>query len=252
MNVHDLTRAFNRKYRQARTEESMHSALHNHGIRCGRKQGDMLYGSRLRIFTEKQIQFIRDNYAGRSGKEMTAIFNNRFGAGMTVQQIKTAVHNRGITSGRSGCFPKGHRPWNYGSKGQGLTGRSKTSFKPGNIPPNRKPLWSERVDSKDGFILIKVPQKDPYRGFPTRYKHKHVYCWEQANGPVPEGMVVSFVDGNNKHWQIKNLMLITRAELLQMNKIGYKNAPDEIKPSILALAKLKTKMGAIRREISKQ
>jgi len=74
------------------------------------------------------------------------------------------------------------------------------------VPPNRKPLGAEHICSKDGFILMKVPERDPHTGFPTRYKHKHVHIWEQAHGPVP-----------------------------------YKNTPDSIKPSVLALSTLEVK-----------
>ena len=119
-----------------------------------------------------------------------------------------------------------------------------TSFKKGNAPPNRKPLFSERVCPKDGFILIKVPERNPYTGFPTRYKHKHVYVYEQEHGPVPEGMVVALIDGDKTNCEPENLMLISRATLLNLNQLGYKDMPDKLKPSVLALAKLQVKTWA--------
>lgn len=240
MTVADLTRAFNAKFRLKKSEVQIKSALKNHGIKCGREPKDRLI-NRFRMFTPEQVQFLRDNYAGRSVTELAVMFNGRFGTDMTVQQIKTAVHNRHITSGRTGRFPQGHTSWNSGTKGQGLTGANKTSFKKGDVPPNRRPLWSERIDNKDGYIHIKIPEQDPHTGFPTRYVLKHVYLWEQAHGPVPPGMLVAFRDGKKLHCEPGNLMLITRAELLRLNKHGYKNAPAEIKPSILAMAKLEVK-----------
>ena len=158
---------------------------------------------------------------------------------MTCEQIRTAVHNRGIISGLTGWFEKGHKSWNKGTKG--LTSANKTSFKKGSVPPNRKPVGSERICSKDGYVLIKIKEQNPYTGFPTRYKHKQVHIWEQENGPVLDGFVVGFRDGDKENIEPENLMLLSRAELLRLNQHGYKNAPDELKPSILALTKLEVK-----------
>ena len=238
MNIRSLTLAFNTQFGVDKTEVAIKSALQNHRIFCRRKHKDRLI-SRLRIYTTEQAQFLRDNYAGRSIAELTAIFNDRFGTDKSVRQIKTFVHNRGITSGRTGYFKKDHKPWNTGTKG--LTGTNATSFKKGHVPANRKPLGSERTCSNDGFILIKIAEQDPHTGFPTRYKHKHVHIWEQAHGPIPEGMIVAFRDGDKLNIEPENLMLISRAELLRLNQHDYKNTPDELKPNVLALSKLEVK-----------
>jgi hypothetical protein len=189
------------------------------------------------------VQFIRENYTGRSVAEMTKLFNKHFKTTRTRQQTKTLIANRDITSGRTGYFKTGNRPWNYGTKG--LTGANIKSFKKGNVPANRRPLWSERVCPKDGFVLMKVPETNPYTGVSTRYKHKHVYIWEQRHGLVPKGMVVAFIDGDKTSCEPENLMLISRAELLALNQHGYKDMPDELKPHVLALSKLQVKTWAI-------
>ena len=249
MNVRDLSRAFNRKFDTKKTECALKSALKKHGILCGRTGRDRLISPR-RIYSDEQVQFVRDNCPHMPKKELLKRFNARFGTEITLSKLKALMANRKVNSGRTGCFPKGHRPWNYGTKGQGLTGPNKKSFKKGNIPPNRKPLWHERICSKDGFILMKVPEKNPYTGFPTRYKHKHVWVWEQEHGPVPDGHVVFFIDGDKTNCVPGNLMLIQRAELLRLNQHGYKDAPEELKPSILALSRLQVKAWAKKRGAS--
>jgi len=90
---------------------------------------------------------------------------------------------------------------------------------------------------------MKVPERDPHTGFPTRYKHKHVWIWEQSNGPVPEGMAVVFIDADKQNCNLDNLMLVTRNELLLLNLHKYKDQPAEIRPSILALAKVEAAAG---------
>ncbi len=241
INIHGLTKAFNDKFGTEKTEGQITATLKNHKIRCGRKPGDRLI-SRFRIFTTDQVQFIRDNYTGRSVAEMTVLFNNRFETDRAQAQVKSLVDNRGINSGRTSHFPRGNVPWNTGTKG--LTTANKSSFKKGHPPANRKPIGSERICSKGGFVLIKIAEKDPCTGFPTRYKHKHVHVYEQENGPVPKGMVVALKDGDKTNCEPENLMLISRAELLNLNRHGYKDMPAKLKPSVLALAKLQIKTWA--------
>lgn len=70
---------------------------------------------------------------------------------------------------------------------------------------------------------------------------KHFELGEQLHGPVPEGMCLLFRDGKQINCMPENLMLITRAELLRLNKHQYREIPDDLKPSVLALAKLEVK-----------
>lgn len=235
-----VTEAFNAKFGLQKGVKAICSACKNFNIQRVRK-GPGKGNGKSRMYTPEQMQFIRDNYAGRSVAELTAMFNITFGTERTWQQIKTFVHNRGIVSGRTGQFEKGQISWNKGVKG--YMGANATSFKKGSVPPNRRPLWSERIDSKYGFILIKVPERNPHTGFPTRYKHKHVWVWEQANGAVPEGHAVVFKDSNKLNCELGNLMLLTRAELLTLNLHGYKEMPIELKPTILSIAKIEAKAG---------
>ena len=245
MHVGDLTKAFNAHFRMQKNEGDIKSALQNHKIKCGRAPKDRLI-NRYRLFTDEQVEFLRKEYKGRSVTELRTVFNEEYGTGMTHGQIRTAVHNRGITSGRTGCFEKGHKSWNSGTKG--LTSANKTSFKKGSTPPNRKPLGAERICSKDGYILVKVAEYDPHTCFSTRWKHKHVHIWERDHGPVPDGMVVAFRDGDKLNVEPENLMLISRAELLRLNKHGYKDTPPELKPSVFSLAILEVKIFNLGKE----
>jgi hypothetical protein len=239
MNPRGLAQAFNARFGMAKTESQIKSTISNHGITCGRAPRDRFI-SRRRLFTDEQVRFVRDSYKDISMLEMAALLNDRFGTNRTREQIKCLVANRHITSGRTGCFPKGNKSWNTGTKG--LTGANKTSFKKGHVPANYRPIGHERICPRDGFIFIKIPEHNPYTGSPTRYKHKHVHVWEQAHGPVPKGMVVAFVDGVQTHCEEENLMLISRRELLNLNRHRYKEMLPDVKPSVLALSKLELKM----------
>ena len=242
MKIHNLTRTFNAEFGLNVTELQIKSTLKRYRIFCGRKPKDRLRPQFLK-YTNEQAQFLRDNYPGRSGVELTIIFNDQFGTDKTTGQIISFVKNHGIKSGLTGCFEKGHKPWNTDTKGR--TGANVTSFKKGHVPANRKPLHAERTCSKDGYVLIKIAEQNPYTGSPTRYKHKQAYIWEQIHGPVPEGMVVAFRDGDRLNIEPENLMLISQAELLRLNQHDYKNTSGKLKPSVLALSKLETKTFAL-------
>ncbi len=238
MRIPELTAAFNTRFGTDKSEVAIKSALTNHDYTCGRPTGGVT-GTYL-IFSREQAAFIEENYTSLSQGELTAAVNETFGTEFTAGQIRSFVHNHGVKSGRTGRYENGHQSWNAGTKG--LTHRNRTTFKKGNVPPNRKPVGTERIDSKDGYILVKINETDPYTGFPTRYKLKHIVIWEQAHGPVPKGMAVIFRDGNKMNCVLENLALVTRAELLRLNQMGYAETPEELKPSVFALAKLEVKV----------
>lgn len=128
-------------------------------------------------------------------------------------------------------FQKGQRSWNKGKKGM-ITGGISTQFKAGSIPYNAK---------EDGAISIrKDKQGRPYRHIRIaqgKWVHLHRYLWEEANGPVPNGYIVKFKDGNLANCVLENLYLSTRKENMTSNTIH--NYPIELKQTIRTLAKLK-------------
>ncbi|MDR0639231.1 MAG: HNH endonuclease [Spirochaetaceae bacterium] len=51
------------------------------------------------------------------------------------------------------------------------------------------------------------------------WKKKHIAIWEAANGPVPQGHVVIFADGNKSNFDLDNLLLVSRQEFMIMNHL---------------------------------
>jgi hypothetical protein len=197
----------------------------------------------LRLYTDEQIQFLKDGYRQYTIQDLTYRYNSHFSENKTRNQIYAAVKNRKFQSGRTGRFKKGETPWNKNKTG--YMGPNKTSFKPGNKPHNTKWLYFERV-GKRGITEISVPEENPYTGFPRRFKAKHVWLWEQYNGTVPDGHVVAFKDGDPQNITIGNLMMLSRAELLRLNQKQYKQAPEEIKPVLVTLAKVEAKISQVK------
>lgn len=192
-----------------------------------------------RPYTKKQLDFIRDGFKKLSAPELTSAFNKKFEETKTVGAIKAVTGNHRFKSGRTGHFKKSHTPWNAGTKG--LVRPNSGNFDKGHVPANRKPLGHERICSKDGYILIKVAEPNPYTGAPTRYRHKHHVVWEAENGPIPDNHVVSFRDGDKINCSIDNLTLLSRNELRYLNYYSYSELPIEMRKSMRALARLETK-----------
>ena len=76
---------------------------------------------------------------------------------------------------------------------------------------------------------------------PNKWRQKHLIIWEQHNGKVPAGQRVIFGDGDKLNCQINNLILVSAATLLELNR---KNL---IKPNIYL-----TKTGIVIAELHRK
>lgn len=196
----------------------------------------------MRIMTEEMHQFVVDNASGLSNTALTELVNIHFGTGLTPKQIKNYKKNHRISSGLDGRFTKGQKAHNKGIKmsEEVYNKAAGTMFKKGHIPANHKPVGSERIDSKDGYILVKAKE-------PGTWKLKHRVIWEKHNGPVPEGKCIIFANGDKTDIRIDNLILIDRKVNVRINQQGlrYKN-PDSTKVAV-KVAELSSAIGEAKR-----
>ena len=232
-----LTAAFNAEFGTDKKYSTIRATMTRYRLYSGRPKGSSK-GENIRLFTPDQVQFIRDQYKKQPIKDVLEAVNTTYGLQIRLQQLKTFVKNQNILSGRTGCFPKGNVPHNTGTVG--LMKKNSGSFIAGQRPPNWQPIGHERICSKDGYVYIKVAERSPYRSQSTSgwYRHKHVVLWETHNGPVPEGHVIRFIDGDNTHIDIDNFMLVSKGENARLNKIYFNEQPKEVKPALLAIVKL--------------
>lgn len=175
-----------------------------------------------RKYNDEHIEYIETNIPGRSFKELTAMFNQQFGLDLKVSTMISLSDRHGLHNGRDTKlnkgyeptqFKKGHVPANKGQKGISYPGMKATQFKKGNKPANWRPLGSERL-SKDGYIEIKVQDGKLNKN----WRAKHIVIWEEHNGPLPKGHAVIFGDGNNRNFEPDNLILVSRKQLLGLNR----------------------------------
>jgi len=242
MTLPDLTTAFNDRFGMDKTEHALQTLMSKKGIRCGRKHAERFI-KRNKLLTDEQRNFVINAYKLLPISDVTTELNKEFGTNFKVKQLIAYVANHNIESGRRGYFSANNEPWNKGLKGKGICKPNSGSFKPGNMPATTLPLYSERL-SKDDIIEIKVPCESG-----TQYVPKQRYIYEQTHGEIPEGYVVSFLDGNRQNFDPENLIAISRSELLAMCRNQYRKQPDELKPTVLALSKLQAGISAKKKEI---
>jgi hypothetical protein len=177
-----------------------------------------------KFYTDEHVEFIKKHYAGRTMKDVVPLFNKHFGLNKTEKALSCMLHKRGL---------------NLGSK--------QNTFKKGSTPKNSRPLYSEKT-TPHGVVSVKIPNNKPNAKRKTKWQHKQKFIWEKHNGPVPDGYFVTFRGPDTNNFEPENLMLVSRAELLQLNKNRYRKQPEELKPTVLALSKLQAGISAKRKE----
>jgi hypothetical protein len=200
-----LTELFNRRFGLEQTEAAIRYTVFSRGFSNGLK-------SNWHKYSAKEIKFLEKTAPGRLFDETAELFNKHFGLSLKHSVIRAACRNRGITNGMDCRFPAGHVPANKGMKGWYAPGCEKSWFKPGHIPENYMPVGTLRINT-DGYVDVKIAD-------PNKWRQQHLIIWEKANGPVPKGKVIIFADGNRLNVKLKNLLMISRAELAVMNRNG--------------------------------
>jgi len=161
-------------------------------------------------YTSKEIEWLRTNAPGKQWIDITELFNKRFNLNFNMTQLRKVGNSYGIKNGLDCRFQKGQIPYSKGKKGVNFGGENakKTQFKKGQKPQNHREVGSERI-SYDGYIEVKVAE-------PSVWKRKHTAVWESVNGPVPEGKVIIFGDRNKQNFDIDNLIMVSRSQLMMM------------------------------------
>lgn len=201
------------------------------------------------ILTDAQTAWLRAN-AALSRAEVGPAFAAAFpGTTITTAQIISWRKNHKVRTGRTGRFEKGQAPWSKGRKIAPHPNSQATAFTPGHRPFNAKPIGYESLNP-DGYVLICVDRPNPWRPqMRTHMAFKHKELWTAANGPIPKGHVLKCLDGDKTNCDPSNWEAVPQGILPRLNgKSGraYDHAPDELKPTILAIAKLEHKARELR------
>ncbi|MPM21480.1 hypothetical protein SDC9_67924 [bioreactor metagenome] len=224
------------------TEIAVKSYMTNHKLKTGT----------YRKYGPEHVDWLRENIQGTRFKDLTRMFNERFGfcigvAAMISLCDRFGLHNgidnrfnpSMVNGGIPYRFPKGHIPANKGKNGISYPGMADTQFKKGHMPKNWKPIGSETVRS-DGYVWVKVEE-------PNKWREKHRLIWEAANGAVPKDHVLLFADGNALNITLENLILISRAQLVRINQNGLIGGSADLTRAGLLVADIMAKTAERRR-----
>jgi hypothetical protein len=190
-------------------------------------------------YTEEQIAFVRENIKGISLIEITEMFNKHFNTNIKVTQMSGFIKRKGFSNGLDRRFKKGQKAWNEGMKGVTFGG-IETRFKKGQMPPNYKPVGTERVNV-DGYIEVKVAD-------PNQWRFKHHLIWEEAYEPIPKGHCLLFLDGNNLNVSIENLQVISRKQLVRINQNNLISDNAELTKTGVIIADILCKIGDLNKK----
>ena len=150
-----------------------------------------------RLWTDEESDWLRNNIADLSYKELTKAFNKRFERNLSVVAVQHKCARLGIDHGKKCKFEKGKN----------------------NPCSPTLPIGAETVSA--GKVYVKVADT-PIMGGRTTYGEggnfvqKNRYIYEQHHGQIPKGyMIVSLVNDRN-NFEPQNLYATTRAVNMMM------------------------------------
>lgn len=194
-------------------------------------------------YSADELAWIKAYASDTPRRDMHALFVQVWNRpDVTHDHLKALCTRKGWKSSNTGHFPKGNTPHNAGKKGHNHPGSRATQFKPGHGRSGHavtlyKPVGTERV-TRDGYHERKVNDGPALR---KRWQAIHRINYEAAHGPVPKGHRLKCLDGNKANTDASNWEPIPYALAPRLDGRfgrGFEQAPPELKPLILATAKL--------------
>ena len=170
-------------------------------------------------YTPEMLAWLERHQAGITRQQLADDFNAKFDMTVGYGSIKNLCARKKWISGISGRIEKGSTPWN---KGKPHRTNSDYFFKKGHGGFNTRPIGSERVCSKDGYILVKTKA-------PRTWERKHLVEWRKHHGKIPQGHCIRFLDNDRTNCSIDNLVCIHRGANAVIN---HQNPANSDNPNI--------------------
>lgn len=234
----EVAEEFNKRFEMQITPMKVKAYKANHKIKSGTLKGKPKWSGPL--WTKEMADFVIANNKGKTHKEMAELVSKTFHKEINAAQIKAIRGRLKIDSGLTGRFEKGHVPPNKGRKGYHSPGSEKGWFQKGHRPWNHNEVGDEAWTT-DGYLKIKIAE-------PNKWKMKHVLEWEKVNGPIPEGKMITFLNGDHADCRPENLALITNTENLIMNNMKIRSSDPDVTKTGITVAKLKHKIRKMEEE----
>lgn len=233
----DIAEMFNAKFGTDRTAVDIRRYKSNNQIYSGLVKHNDNRGKYNRLLTDEQEAYLKKIYKGVTNRECTRLLNEKFDLSLTCRQVKSVKSRLRLDSGIKGLYVE-ERVCDTRFKKGNMLGKD-TQFKKGLTPHNKQPIGTEVV--KDDGVFVKVSDVKGKYAHNINWKLKQVYVWEQHNGEVPKGKIVTFLDGDKTNFDINNLALVDRSELVTMQHHGLIYSDAELTKVGITVAKIKVK-----------
>jgi hypothetical protein len=224
-------------------------------------------------YTEEQLEFLKTGYKMMKTADLVKSFNDKFGINCSFKQIRRTLDRYNFRAGRKPGFPEG-MPLNLFTKAEIVFLKAYAHMKTQDVVDlfNQKFERKRTFDSintkltklglakakmkkrkvgevysyhKQGYPLVKTHKFRCGRTF-RHYKYKHIAVWEKANGPVPEGHCVRFLDSDNTNCALGNLILVSKSEHGRLYNSLQKVEP-ELRESVVAVVRLEANCAALEK-----
>ena len=161
-------------------------------------------------WTDEQVEYLKSIAKGTPRKVIVDKINKKFNLNLSMQQIRDCMNSRGIRNNIDRKF----------------------SAKDGNRCQQEKPIGT--ISKWEcGYARIKTGKNE--------WEFIQRYVWKEHYGEIPPNHSVIFLDGNTDNYNIENLALVNRNELMKYNSMRLNSNDQELNKVAVNLAKLITK-----------
>lgn len=191
-------------------------------------------------WTPEELAWLREHRPHTHIKDLLPRFNALFPP-RSLHALRTGCHRHGIHAAFSTHF---------GSPGPdgapfipNADPRARKPWAAANLPPNTRELGAWRRNGDYWTIkLYEGRGTRPAGGGRTNWVPAHRHFWEEANGPVPPGHHIYFIDGDHDNLDLDNLVCLStsvRAHWGNLLQREHPDAPAATRRALLALAQLR-------------
>ena len=191
----------NKKFNLTLSINQLNNCMNNRGIKIDIKH----------VWTNEQVEYLKKNAEGTPRKEIVKKLNDKFNLNLTLLQVRDCMNSRGIRNNIDKRF---------------------SAESGGNRCQQEKPIGT--ISKWEcGYTRIKTGKNE--------WEFIQRYVWKKHHGEIPPGHSVIFLDGNTNNYNIENLALVNRNELMKYNSMKLNSDNQELNRVAVNLAKLMTK-----------
>ena len=192
----------NKKFNLTLNINQLNNCMYSRGIKA-----------RIRhTWTNEQIEYLKNIAKGTPRKVIVDKINKEFNLNLSMRQLRDCMNSRGIRNNIDKRF---------------------SAESGGNRCQQEKPIGTvSRWEC--GYTRIKTGDNE--------WEFIQRYVWRKHHGEIPPGHSVIFLDGNTDNYNIENLALVNRNELMKYNSMRLNSNDQELNKVAVNLAKLMTKV----------